>query len=179
MRLFIAIPMPEKVGDELSRLQQPIGGVRWEQKDKYHLTLKFLGNTESHKLEELQSTLDAINCSAFSMTMEGVGYFPRGGSPRVLWAGIHKDQPLQELQQTVEDLCTDLDFEPEQRSFKPHVTIGRVKDTPKNVITSFVEQNQDFRIDDIPVNKVVLYESKLHPDGARHIPKKEVSFRAR
>lgn len=179
MRLFIAIPMPEKVGEELNRLQKPIEGVRWEQKNKYHLTLKFLGDTESHRLEDLKTTLDKINVSAFSMTMQGAGYFPKSGSPRVLWAGINKNRSLQELQQTIEDLCTDLGFEPEQRSFQPHVTIGRVKNASKNEVTSFVDQHEDFRVEDIPVNKIVLYESKLHPDGAQHVPQKEIKLKSK
>lgn len=176
MRLFIAVPMPEFVANRLVELQQPIEGIRWQQEEKLHLTLKFLGDTESDRAQKLQSVLDTIDIPSFSITLNGLGYFPKGKQPRVLWAGIDKSEPLQKLHKAVESRCADLGFDPEQRPFKPHVTIGRVKGASKSTVESFIDRHEDFHIPDIPVEEFVLFESKLHPDGAQHFRRKTYRF---
>lgn len=168
MRLFVAIPMPESVKNNLAELRRPIDGVRWQQKDKLHLTLKFLGDTNPDRLPNLKIALDRIETSSFSITLQGLGYFPKGNYPRVLWAGIKKNQSLQELYRSIEQKCTDLGFEAEQRSFKPHITIARIEGGSKSDIMSFINQNKEFNLQEVPVEEFVLYESKLNPDGAEH-----------
>jgi 2'-5' RNA ligase len=168
MRLFVAIPMPEFVRNHLAELQQPIDGVRWQEIEKTHLTLKFLGDTESERVPNLKSALTTIEMPSFSIRLSSLGYFPKGKQPRVLWVGVEKNKPLQLLHSEIEDKCTDLGFDPENRSFKPHITIARVKDAPKNKITSFIEEYQQFQMPEVWVDEFVLFESKLHPDGAKH-----------
>lgn len=172
MRLFVAIPMPESVTEQVGEVQEPIEGVRWQKEQKLHLTLKFLGNTETQRAREIQQALDAISISSFSITIDGLGYFPKGKKPRVLWAGIQKNEPLQKLHEAVESRCTDLGFDPEQRSFKPHVTIGRIKGASRSEVEDFIDQHKNFHISDVPVEEFVLFESKLHPEGAKHFRKK-------
>lgn len=176
MRLFIAVPMPESVTKRLVELQQPIEGLRWQQEEKLHLTIKFLGEIDSERVIKVQDALTSVNLSEFSITLDGLGYFPKGKQPRVLWVGIEKNEPLQELYQTVESRCADLGFDPEQRSFKPHVTIGRIKGASKSKIESFIDQHKQFHISDVPVGEFVLFESKLHPDGAKHFRKEAYSL---
>lgn len=171
MRLFIAIPMPEAVRECLADLQQDIEGVRWEQSEKFHITLKFLGDTKADGAQKLQSALHTIEIPSFSITLSGLGYFPRGKQPRVLWAGVKKNDPLQKLHSKIEDKCTNLGFEPDSRSFKPHITIGRVKGASKDEIISFIEEYKQFEIQEVRVDEFVLFESKLHPDGAKHLRK--------
>lgn len=168
MRLFVAIPIPESVKKSLGDLQQPIEGVRWQQKDQLHITLKFLGDTDRDRVQDLQAHLNEINCSAFSITLNGFGYFPNSKQPRVLWAGIEKNKSLIKLYREVERQCTNLGFEEETRSFKPHITIARTDGVPKRDIMSFINQHKQFCISDVPVEEFVLYESKLHPEGAKH-----------
>lgn len=176
MRLFIAVPMPGSVAKRLVELRQPIKGIRWQDEGKLHLTLKFLGETDSERALKVQDALTSVNLSEFSITLDGLGYFPKGNQPRVLWAGIEKSEPLQVLYQIVENRCADFGFDPEQRSFKPHVTIGRVKGASKSNVESFIDQHKQFNIPDIPVEEFVLFESKLHPDGAKHYRRKSYSL---
>lgn len=168
MRLFVAIPVPESVKKRLGDLQQPIEGVRWQQQGQLHITLKFLGDTDRDRAQDLQAHLDEIDCSVFSMTLNGFGYFPKGKHPRVLWAGIEKNKSLKTLYNEVERQCTALGFEKESRSFKPHITLARTDGVPKRNIMSFINQHKQFRISDVAVEEFVLYESKLNPDGAKH-----------
>lgn len=177
MRLFIAIPMPEFVRNRLAELQQPVDGVRWQETEKLHLTLKFLGDTESDRAQKLQSALDTIDLPSFSIWMNGLGYFPQKGQPRVLWVGVKKNEPLKQLYSEIEDQCTNLGFDPEKRSFKPHITIGRIKSVSKDEISAFIDEHKQFGIPEVQVNEFVLFESKLHPDGAQHCRLKTFSLK--
>lgn len=168
MRLFIALPLPGSVKEQLTDLKQPIEGVRWEQENKLHLTLKFLGDTEYDRARELQQKLEAISVSAFSMSLKGFGYFPKGNQPKVLWTGVKKNKSLTALQQAVEHECTAMGFDPETRSFKPHITIARTNGASKRDVMSFINQHKQFQLPDVPVDEFVLYESKLDPNGAKH-----------
>lgn len=168
MRLFIALPIPDTVKQQLAELYQPIEGVRWQKQSQIHLTLKFLGDTQEEHASELQRKLDKIEHPAFHMDLEGLGYFPKGKQPKVLWAGITPNDLLVDLRNTIENVSTSLGFEAESRPFKPHITLARVKGESKREIMSFINQHKRFRIPEIPVSEFVLYESSLHPDGAVH-----------
>ncbi len=149
-------------------LQQPIDGIRWQSQEQIHLTLKFVGEVDKTMANELREALDKIDHPEFSMTIAGIGYFPEGKHPKVVWAGIKENAALEELYQKVEDHCEEIGIAPENRPYKPHVTIGRTKSTSKRAVTSFINQHKKFALPDIAVNEFVLYESKLHSDGARH-----------
>lgn len=168
MRLFIAIPLPENVKQKLVDLQQPIDGVRWQNSTQIHLTLKFLGDCITERVKELRQYLGNVSYSSFRMTMNGLGYFPENRQPTVIWAGVEESDPLMNLQKIIEEKCTELGFEPESRPFKPHVTLGRVKDASKSDVLSLINKHKQFSIDDMLVTEFVLYQSKLHPDGARY-----------
>ncbi|MDZ7658404.1 RNA 2',3'-cyclic phosphodiesterase [Fodinibius sp.] len=170
MRLFIAIPLPKGVKQQLLDLQQPIEGIRWQSQEQMHLTLKFVGEVDKTTVSELREELDNIVHSDFSMTISGIGYFPEGKQPKVVWAGIKENANLQELHKKVENRCEKMGIAPENRPYKPHVTIGRTKNAYKRSVTSFINQHKKFGIQNIQVNEFVLFESELHPDGARHHP---------
>lgn len=168
MRLFIAVPLPQGVKQKLSDLKQPIEGMRWQNKEQMHLTLKFVGEVDEPTVNTLREELVNIEHRKFSMTISGIGYFPEGKQPKVVWAGVEENDALSSLHKKVEEYCQNAGIDPENRPFKPHVTIGRTNSTPKRAVTSFINQHKNFAVHDISINKFVLYESKLHPEGARH-----------
>lgn len=168
MRLFVAIPLPEAVREKLSGLYQTMDGVRWQSQSQLHITLKFLGETDRDQLPELIRGLKSIRDSAFRMTISGFGTFPEKGRPKILWIGVAKPEPLEELQQKVEQQCVEIGFEGEDRPFIPHITLARIKGTPRRDVMSFINQHKTVKFSRVPVNEFVLYESKLQPDGAVH-----------
>lgn len=168
MRLFIAVPLPKGVKQKLLELQQPIEGIRWQSREQMHLTLKFVGEVDKKTTSKLRNELDSISHSDFFITITGIGYFPEGKQPKVVWVGIKENVSLEALHKKVEDHCEKIGIDPESRPYKPHVTIGRTKNGSKRVVTSFINQHKKIRIPDIPISQFALYESKLHPEGARH-----------
>lgn len=170
MRLFIAIQLPSEVKEELHGLMQNVSGIHWQNYKQLHITLKFLGDTESQQLDKLTEKLSSIKHSPFKFTCKDFGYFPEGKQPRVLWMGVVNEAPLINLQNAIEKGCARVGFEPDSRSFKPHITLGKIKGASKREVMSFINQHKRKRIEDIPVEEFVLYESKLSPNGATHKP---------
>lgn len=168
MRLFIAIPIPDAVKKKLIDLQQPIDGVRWQAKEQMHLTLKFVGDVDAQLAKSLQNKLDEIEHPSFAIDLKQMGYFPEGGSPRVLWIGLREHSSLMELHQKVEQKSQEVGIAPEDRPYKPHITLGRTEGVSKRTVNAYVNQHKKFTVRDIKMDQFVLYESKLHPDGAKH-----------
>lgn len=171
MRLFIAIDLPDWTKRQLEELQDPNLGVRWTSSETMHLTLRFIGDVEEVSVREnLVKQLSSVQGTVFNMTINKLGYFPPRKHPKILWAGIHKNNKLMQLQENIEQVCRSVGFEPEKRSYIPHITIGRTKNISKKEVHSFLNEHKKLRIEQISVNEFILYESKLHPDGAEHIP---------
>ncbi|MCI0714591.1 MAG: RNA 2',3'-cyclic phosphodiesterase [Chloroflexi bacterium] len=136
LRLFIALELNPAVQSALEtplQTLQSIPGskaVRWTPLKNIHLTLKFLGDTPDTQVDEIQAAIESAgeDISALDLTIQGVGVFPNPKRPRVVWLGLedHSKQ-LKRLQRNIEQRMEPLGFAPEQRSFSPHLTVGRVK----------------------------------------------------
>lgn len=169
MRLFIAISLPDPVRRRLSDLKQSIEGVRWQRQKQLHITLKFLGDTPEERLNPLVNKLQGVDQQAFVISIKGLGYFPKGRrDPRILWAGVSNHTKLVRLHSRIEEKCVAMGYKAEGHPFKPHITLGRIKNTAKRDILSFINQHKRFVIPEIAVTKFVLYESKLRSEGAVH-----------
>ncbi|MGH8003720.1 MAG: RNA 2',3'-cyclic phosphodiesterase, partial [Limisphaerales bacterium] len=134
MRLFVAVPFPAELKNELGKLiddwRREKDKVGWVKKDNLHLTLKFLGETPVEKLEVLKKNLSiSLNGSvAFKVSLSGAGGFPNLNRARVLWVGVLEGkEKLAELAQKVEEATRPLGFPAEERDFSVHLTVGRVK----------------------------------------------------
>ena len=169
MRLFVAIPLPESVKKQLTTLEKPIEGVRWQDSSQMHLTLRFIGSVNNETSEKVKSLLSEISHNSFEMAVNGLGQFPENGNPRVLWAGIEQHPDLMLLQEKVEDACVKSGLDAENRDYKPHITLAKVKEKrANNAVKSFINDHSNFRIKSIPVNEFILYHSKLSKEGAIH-----------
>ena len=138
MRAFIALPLPPGWTAALSatisllRRTAPDAVARWVDPAGVHLTLKFLGDTESGRAPAILDALAGELAGAAPPTLWlcRLGTFPgRGGTPRVIWAGVSGDtEGLAELHRRVERVAVGLGWAPEGRAFRPHLTIGRVRE---------------------------------------------------
>ena len=171
MRLFVAITLPEKVKKQLGNLEKPIEGVRWQDSTQMHLTLRFIGSVDNEISEEVQKRLAKISHQSFKMDINGLGQFPERGKPRVLWAGVKEQAELMKLQEKVEEACVNSGLETEDRDYKPHITIAKVKNNKANgAVKLFIDEYKNFSLGSIPVNEFTLFNSKLSKEGAIHIP---------
>lgn len=173
IRLFVAIDAPAVVRDALAVMAEPIRGVAWIPPHQYHLTLRFIGEVETPRLDAVERALAPIRVEPFILPVAGVGVFPPGRPPRVLWAGIGAGHPrLHQLRQRVDDALlgcglSDLDV----RTFHPHFTLGRcgVATTP-GAAAGFLKKHRAFEASPFRVDAFTLYQSTLGPAGAVHTP---------
>lgn len=183
MRTFIAVPLPVQCQSMLDQTQKELRShnaeVGWVAIPSIHLTLKFLGEVDPEIIPELAQNLESVSRSehAFELTLRGLGCFPNPRSPRVIWCGIEGEtDALLRLQQNVDSVCGELGFAPENRSFKPHLTLGRVKG----------KRNLQALTDCIKIGSVLesrfkadcfnIYRSTLKPQGAVYSVLKTISL---
>jgi 2'-5' RNA ligase len=178
-RMFIALELPSAASTELSEIQKtlkqgtPPGVVRWVNPNDIHLTLKFLGDVSVSKRDGIEQALReaAANHDEFSLTAGGLGCFPNFERPRVAWVAIHENlEALRDLWDTVEKNTAPLGFPTENRSFRPHLTLGRTRrQAQKSEISAFgelVNSTQPRKLFRWRVRSVSLIRSELKPTGA-------------
>ena len=131
MRLFTAIDIPQPVLSKLSALLdllRPAAKLRWSPAENLHVTTKFIGEWPENKLGEMHNALAAVAMPAAAiLTVRGLGWFPNPHSPRVFWVGVDAGGELNALAQAIDRAVTRLGVPAEERPFRPHLTLARLK----------------------------------------------------
>ena len=175
IRLFAAIDLPDTVKDSIQGICGGLPGARWVDLQQLHLTLRFIGEVDNGLFDKIKASLAEITEASFSLTVQGVGFFPPKRTPRVLWVGIQGDGTLARLAGEIEEtLVLKNGIEPERHPFSPHITIARFKEASPAKIADYVTRHGTFRTETFTVDAFHLYSSTLTPTGARH--RKEASY---
>lgn len=130
MRLFIGIPFSERVRNQIRKavmkIQPSIAKGKLSDWEGYHLTLKFLGEVSEQDMAKLALLMReaSLPLTPFELRLTELGTFRKSGGD-VLWLGVTVPPELVVLQQEVESLASLAGFEPEVRSYSPHLTLGR------------------------------------------------------
>ena len=179
-RLFIAIPLPDSLRDELAALYEPLPGIAWTRPEQLHLTLRFLGDVAQPVAAAAGQALERVRVEPFVLPMGGTGAFPPRGSPRVLWAGVGQGHPrLHQLRQQIDDALLAAGLDLDVRSFRPHATLARVRaEAAPGAVNQFLRRHRDFEVAPFRVETFRLYASELRPAGAIHTVKREYRLAA-
>jgi len=173
-RLFFAIDLPQSTIASAERLMETFrispAAVGWVRAVNLHITLKFLGDVPESNISAL---CDAVRepvsgVVGFRLTIEGMGMFPNQNRPRVVWFGTGGDTAsLSTLESLVTKNIQPLGYPADERPFTAHITIGRVKSqTARGELIRMVHNNQKTFVGEVPVDSLMLYESKLSPGGS-------------
>ena len=180
LRTFIAVEIPPEIHQAIEKKTAPIQAtlnkslVRWVPTNNIHLTLKFLGDVSPTNLEMLAQMLnvEVAQHQAFEMAFGGLGAFPNPRRPRVIWIGIQAPAGLEALQHGIEAAAATLGYPAEQRSFSPHLTVGRVKQKVGSAgmqkIRAVLEETKIGSLGTTQVTAVHLFKSDLKPTGAEY-----------
>ncbi len=168
MRLFVAIDLPDNIKEQVARLCCGLPGARWVRPEQLHLTLRFIGEVDGGMFQDIQEGLGDTGVDQFTLQLDGVGFFPPRGRPRVVWVGLRPCDGLLHLQRRIESCLVALGLEPETRKFAPHITIARLKNTPPARVGRFLENHNLFCSTPFPVAEFFLYSSILGRNGAVH-----------
>jgi RNA 2',3'-cyclic 3'-phosphodiesterase len=145
--------------------------INWVRKDQMHLTLAFLGDTEEDIIPGLVAGIDRVMNAhhPFKITLAGLGVFRNIHDPSVLWTGCEAEKELQLMKTDTDKVLTTLAFEVEDRPFSPHLTLGRIKSMRHlNHLGQLIGVYKDTVFQSETVRKIILYESRLTPDGPEY-----------
>jgi 2'-5' RNA ligase len=147
--------------------------VKWVKPENLHLSLKFLGDVDDARGDELQSALQRAAGKGgeprpIAMQVTGFGVFPDYRRPHVLWAGVTPDPALELLQHRVEQEFAPLGFPTEGRPFRPHVTLGRTsRDAKPRDFAGLEAELAQLAFDEtVTIGDVDLMQSTLRPEGS-------------
>ena len=172
MRTFIAVRIPathaiEQTLRQLATMQPPLRLVAPHQ---CHVTLAFLGDTDTRLFPELATILREVAAteSVQQLSLKGLGVFPRMASPRVVWAGFESPDPLHRMASLLAERCERLGFAREDRPFHPHVTLARVKLAVPAPLADFVRQRATTDLGTVTVSGLVLFRSEPRQSGLEY-----------
>lgn len=173
MRLFVALDLPASLRERLSWMARGLPGARWVPPENYHVTLRFIGEVPGYQAGEIDEALAGIRAPGFTLRLAGVGVFHKGAKASALWAGVERSPALDHLQTKVETALQRIGLEPERRRFAPHVTLARVDGAAEAKLAAWVQANNLFRADPVPVEHFTLFSSRLGKEQAAYTPEVE------
>lgn len=185
MRTFIAIEIPEELRTGLSSVRAGLSALlaerqmasvlRWNSREKYHLTLRFLGDTTTSQRDAIEELLGDVAraCPPFSLGLDGLGAFPNWRKMRVLWTGVTGDLPaLLSLQARIESGVQSCGFVAERRGFHPHATLAYASKEANNrlireageLLSAQTKLAQS--LGQWTISELLLMRSDLRPEGS-------------
>lgn len=175
MRLFLALELPHEPRLELAALSRRLApgcpDWRWLATESIHLTLRFLGEVDPERDRAAREAWRRAAATArpLRLRLVGLGAFPGPRRPSVLWVGIEEETPaadgLQLLAQALELAAREQGFAPEDRAFRPHLTLARAARRGQAVAPAAVEFEGERSFE---MRELVLFQSQLGPRGARY-----------
>jgi 2'-5' RNA ligase len=173
IRSFLAIDLPtaikERLAGQIRILSPGTSGIKWVDPRQIHLTLKFFGSISTEGVDKISVSTKKVTLDKkpFSLTLKGVGGFPHIRRPRIIWAGLSRDlEALLKLVEELEISYEQIGIAREDRSFHPHLTLGRNKTNQPNEklfqrLSGWVEEESE----PFGVEEIILYKSDLKPFG--------------
>ncbi|MBV6520233.1 MAG: RNA 2',3'-cyclic phosphodiesterase [Gemmatimonadaceae bacterium] len=172
MRLFVAINLPDGLRDLVDTIVAParerLPSVRWVPAERFHLTLKFVGDCTAERAQELGVALHSVAAVSprLSCTVGGAGVFPNFRRPRVVWLGVQ--QPLiVKIASELDRALGRLGIPVEARPYVPHLTVGRLdrdlRDAELAVLAGWARSVG--HVGELPVRSVELMESAQERGG--------------
>ncbi len=188
LRTFLAIDLPRSlkaaIGQNLRMVTRELPGLSWSKPENLHVNLKFFGEPAENQVDGIRQAVESAIChvSPFGLECKGFGAFPDDRSPRVLWIGFGGDlDSLATLAGCVGQAVVPLGFPQDDRPFRPHLTVARVKKDHRAVgraLGTLGMFTDSFLCGPLSVERVTLFKSELRPRGAVYTKLWEVSLRA-
>lgn len=127
LRLFVALTLDPSARREIIRLQNNMWGNHTKgltAPENLHLTLAFLGETESGRLDDIVWAMDKVRMQPPELRFDRIGVF-RNVAGDIWWLGVKENKTLEELQYRLADNLKNKGFRLEDRTFIPHLTLSR------------------------------------------------------
>lgn len=176
-RIFIAVKIinNRELTELLNSFKQVLKGekIRWVDPVNMHLTLAFLGDNHKEQVEMAGDIMSivAAEFEPFELVFNGAGIFRNIKQPRVIWLGLKVPDSFYNMQKM---LCDQLEKEGlyrKEKTFRPHITLGRIKYIDKRErLSEILKEPVSDSLPPQAVNELILYESILKPGGPQYRP---------
>ena len=184
----MAIDLPSAlhsaIGQNLRPVKRELPGLSWSKTENLHVNLKFFGETTESQVDQIRHAVESAisHVSPFELELKGFGVFPDHRSPRVLWIGLGGAlDSLSKLAECINRAVVPLEFPQEDRPFRPHLTVARVKKNHREVgrvLGTLGLLSAPFPCGPILVEQVTLFKSDLRQTGPIYTKLWDVSLQA-
>ena len=183
MRLFVALELNPRVIASLTELVHrlaPMAPIRWVHPRNMHVTLKYIGQWDEDRLEEVIDALSEVKIrTPVVVPLAGLGFFPYARNPRVFWVTAENTPALRQLASSVDTRLSYLGIAPEVRPYLPHLTLGRLRgECDLTELHEAIEELPSRDFGQITPDRFVLFGSRLTEAGPIHTRIEEFSFLA-
>jgi 2'-5' RNA ligase len=172
IRAFLALEIPNHVRSRLAAarevLRHEMPRARWTRPEGWHLTLKFLGETQQRVLADLVTELTPRirGLGVVTVKLGQPGFFPSSARPRVAWVG-GSVEGADKVVEAVEEAAEAAGFPRERRRWSAHLTMARLKSQwSTHAVNRFLEWGDHLELEAFRCHEVVLFESDLQTGGA-------------
>jgi 2'-5' RNA ligase len=182
IRTFLSLNTGQEAQYSLNKIQdllktdlkdQP---VKWDDPEKFHITLRFLGDIDVDSIKGLIFTLERIKTDfeEIRFDYDSIGFFPNQKYPNVVYAGLNEaGNNSAKLVEFIDSIIHNFGVKPEKR-FVPHITLGRFRKDKRKKITKIIDiQAEPFNM---IFSSFFLMKSVLKPTGSEFEIIKEFSF---
>jgi len=160
MRLFLAIPTPQALQQQLKNLQ-PLApdGVSLTRTENMHITLAFIGDGN---IAQIEKALAHFNFQSLLVQQEGLGVF-EGRKRSILWAGLAPNQQLFYLRENLTSCLNRRGISFDLLEWQPHITLARCSTAAhKTLMKEFLKQannpTEAFRVEEFALYNSVIEE---------------------
>lgn len=174
-RAFLALSTPAGTKASLEELRRRIGGLlqsaRFVPPERIHLTLHFFASLKSSEIEAVKTAARTATAGMepFEVMPGGVGVFPHPRRPRVLWVGVREgEQRVTRLASEIGAALSGTGLVTRERPLTPHVTVARLRDPRQPRLTEALDAGAGIAFKAFSVDRVILFESRLGPEGPRY-----------
>lgn len=177
-RIFLAIDIDDGVRGRVRAAQDDLkscgGKIRWVAPQNMHVTLCFLGNVADELLAEVCEAARRVASEhrPFDFDVRGVVCVPPAGRLRMLWVGVDDaGGAMTRLQADLADALGELGLPKEERRFRPHLTLARVKFTKDAAgIRGAAAEKAETNFGTVRAAQVTVYSSEISPQGPTYTP---------
>lgn len=167
-RLFTGLALPDDIRMRLAALKAPLPGAKWVDPSDLHVTLRFAGDIDNRTAREFTDGLARIDVDCFEIRLAGLGVFG-GNDPHALWVGVEAPPELDSLMRANERAARNAGLKPETRSYRPHVTVARIRNGRIDPLARYLQRHGAFRLPPFLVTEFVLFSSKPGVGGGPYV----------
>jgi 2'-5' RNA ligase len=174
-RLFTALEVPRQVAAGLALLKGGLPGARWIDAENYHITLRFIGDIEDRRADDLAEALDRVRSRPFPLSVRGLSVFG-SKNPHALIACVAPHPALTALQGDIDRICQRLGLPGDPRRFTPHITIARLKNAKASDAGRYLSERGLVYVPDFVPSRFVLMSSRESTGGGPYLIEADYPF---